>query len=70
MSGPLLSDGSCRFDRAPEKQIAQKGKTMASSNIRLRANIDPELLVAALDIVHRKVRLGFREPAGFQGVAR
>jgi O-antigen/teichoic acid export membrane protein len=31
---------------------------------------DRELLTAALDIVHRKVRPGFREPGGSQGVAQ
>jgi Polysaccharide biosynthesis C-terminal domain len=31
---------------------------------------DRELLTAALNIVHRKVRLGFREPGGSQGVAQ
>jgi len=31
---------------------------------------DRELLTAALNIVHRKVRLGFREPGGSQGVTQ
>jgi hypothetical protein len=31
---------------------------------------DRELLTAALNIVHRKVRLGFREPGGSQRVAQ
>jgi hypothetical protein len=41
---------------------------MVFRNIRLRTNIGRELLTAALNIFHRKVGLGLREPGGSQGL--
>ena len=69
--------GSCLAASTTGDDLAQQAVAVGFADIPTLAvsvlsggTADRELLTAALNTVHRKVRLGFREPGGSQEVAQ